>query len=316
MDIKKCPALNSRCRNCDKIGHWDKKCRSKKIHCIDKEDENPAFLDKVHDTTADKDFTAKVMIQELNSEIDFIIDTGADVCISDNCIPINCRNKIVKSTKSILGADGRNLSVKGCFIANLRYKQCKVKAKVYIIQGLKQNLLGKPEIRELDLVSKVNITKVDNKFPSDICSNYPKLFNGIGQFKNELEIQLKEGAVPFFQSVPRTVAISLLPKLKSELDKLMKLGIIVPVDFPTEWCSPIVVVPKKNNNDIRLCCNYTKLNNSVKRANFPILKIDTSLAHLKGSKIFTKLDAQAGFHQITLHKNSQPLTTFITPFGR
>jgi len=40
------------------------------------------------------------------------------------------------------------------------------------------------------------------------------------------------------------------------------------------------------------------------------------LASLKGSKIFTKFDAQAGFHQIILHKDSQPFIIFITPFGR
>lgn len=90
----------------------------------------------------------------------------------------------------------------------------------------------------------------------------------------------------------------------------------MPVDYPMDWCSPIVVVPKKNSDNVRLCCDYTKLNNSVKRANYPILKVDVALASLKESKIFSKLDAQAGFYQIKLSKESRPLTTFITPFGR
>lgn len=88
------------------------------------------------------------------------------------------------------------------------------------------------------------------------------------------------------------------------------------VDFPTQWCSPIVVVPKPHSENIRLCCDYTQLNKTIKRANFPILKVDIVLANLKGSRIFSRLDAQAGFYQIKLHKDSQPLTTFITPFGR
>lgn len=100
------------------------------------------------------------------------------------------------------------------------------------------------------------------------------------------------------------------------MDKLVRLKIIKKVDFPTEWCSPIVVVSKKDSDNIRLCCDYTKLNYSVKRANFPISKVGVTLSSLKGAKIFSKLDAQSGFYQIKLNKKSQPLTTFITPFGR
>ena len=152
---------------------------------------------------------------------------------------------------------------------------------------------------------------------SEILSKYGKVFNGIGQFKTELKIQLQENAEPFSLSTPRGVAIPLRSKLKCELDKLCKQNIIVPVDFPTDWwCSPIVIVPKKNGDEIRLCGDYTRLNNSVKRPIFPVSKIDVSLANIKGAKIFSKLDANAGYHQIKLDKESQPLTTFLTPFGR
>lgn len=37
---------------------------------------------------------------------------------------------------------------------------------------------------------------------------------------------------------------------------------------------------------------------------------------MKGATIFSKLDATSGFWQIPLHKESKPLTTFISPFGR
>ena len=45
-------------------------------------------------------------------------------------------------------------------------------------------------------------------------------------------------------------------------------------------------------------------------------KVDDTLAQLAGAKIFSKLDANSGFWQIPLAKNSRHLTTFITPFGR
>ena len=58
------------------------------------------------------------------------------------------------------------------------------------------------------------------------------------------------------------------------------------------------------------------LNQSVLRETHPIPKVDETLAQLSGAKLFTKLDANSGFWQIPLAKESRPLTTFITPFGR
>lgn len=45
-------------------------------------------------------------------------------------------------------------------------------------------------------------------------------------------------------------------------------------------------------------------------------KVDETLAQMTGARIFSKLDANSGFWQIPLARESQPLTTFLTPFGR
>lgn len=44
--------------------------------------------------------------------------------------------------------------------------------------------------------------------------------------------------------------------------------------------------------------------------------MEETLGRLSGAKLFSKLDAKAGFWQVILSKDSQLLTTFITPFGR
>ena len=44
--------------------------------------------------------------------------------------------------------------------------------------------------------------------------------------------------------------------------------------------------------------------------------VDHTLAQLGEAKVFTKLDANSGFWQIELSKESALLTTFITPYGR
>ncbi|KAG5861554.1 hypothetical protein JTB14_031542 [Gonioctena quinquepunctata] len=127
-----------------------------------------------------------------------------------------------------------------------------------------------------------------------------------------MHIKLVEGAQPFVQSVPRVIPIPLLKPFEEELERLQKLDIIEPIDTPTEWVSPIVVVQR--NSKIRLCVDFSRLNKQ--RPHSPIGKVETILAQIKGSKYFTKLDTNSGFYQIKFGKKSQTLTTFITPFGR
>ena len=124
------------------------------------------------------------------------------------------------------------------------------------------------------MIKKINNLKLKrNQSINEVIKKFPKLFKGIGNFESPLQIHLKEESVPYFQSIPRNIALPLLDSVKKELNRLLKLGIIVPVDFPNNWCSPIVVVQKENGS-VRLCGDYTKLNNSFKRSNFPIPKVD------------------------------------------
>ena len=44
--------------------------------------------------------------------------------------------------------------------------------------------------------------------------------------------------------------------------------------------------------------------------------VDRMLSQMAGARVFSKLDANQGYHQLPLHKDSQPLTTFLTPIGR
>ena len=48
----------------------------------------------------------------------------------------------------------------------------------------------------------------------------------------------------------------------------------------------------------------------------PFPAVEQTLAQLAGTRVFSKLDANSGFWQIPLSRESALLTTFITPFGR
>lgn len=125
----------------------------------------------------------------------------------------------------------------------------------------------------------------------------------------------RSDATPFSLTTPRRVALPLLPKVKAELERMEKLRVIAKIDTPTDWCAGMVVVPKPNG-DVRICVDFTKLNDSVCRERHMMPSVEHTLGQIGGAKYFSKLDANSGFWQVALAPESAMLTTFITPFGR
>ena len=76
-----------------------------------------------------------------------------------------------------------------------------------------------------------------------------------------------------------------------------------------------MVVPKADGRD-RICVDLTRLNQAVRREVYQMPIVEETLGSLTEGLVFSKLDANSGFHQIVLNPESAKLTTFITPFGR
>ena len=171
---------------------------------------------------------------------------------------------------------------------------------MYVVPNLQTPLLGKPAIKALKLAIRVDSIAEPGREPTKA---FPSLFKGLGKLKIAYRIQLKDGAKPYALSTPTRVAIPLLPKVEAKLKRMEKLGVIVLVEDPTEWCSRMVVVPKPNGQ-VRICVDLTKLNENVKREQHPLQAIDQTLAQLAGAKVFTKPDVNSGFWQIPLAPES------------
>ena len=77
-----------------------------------------------------------------------------------------------------------------------------------------------------------------------------------------------------------------------------------------------MVVVRKKSGDVRIYVDLKPLNQSVLRETHPLPGVDETLAQLTGATVMSKLDANSGFWQMQLAKDSCELTTFITPFGR
>lgn len=133
--------------------------------------------------------------------------------------------------------------------------------------------------------------------------------------EEEYKIVLRDDAQPCAPSTPRRIAIPLLPRVKAELERMEQMGVVSRVCEATDWCSSMVVVPKADGS-VRICVDLSRLNKSVRREHHPLPAVEQALAQLAEARVFSKIDANSGFWQIPLAKDSTLLTTFTTLFGR
>ena len=304
-----CPAKDVICHKCKKKGHYSSVCRSKAVDTFFEEQgkEDDGFLDTIYETKGTS-WTAPIKIN--GQEIVFKLDTGAEAtAVSMETFKTLTNIQLQQSAKVLCGPNNQPLKVIGQATVQFTYNGRSCKQPIYVIRDLKNNLLGLPVITALQL-----LIKVDSIQPGNVQQSFPKLFQGLGTLKGDYQIQLKTDAKPYALYTARNVPIPLRGKVKQELERMKKLGVISKVDKPTLWCAGMVVVPKKSG-DVRICVDLKPLNESVLRETHPLPGVDETLAQLTGATVMSKLDANSGFWQIPLAKESRELTTFITPFG-
>ena len=86
------------------------------------------------------------------------------------------------------------------------------------------------------------------------------------------------------------IQFHLRTKVKNELNRILDEDIIEEVKGPTEWLSHVVVVPKPNSEDIRICVDMRKPNIAIQRTRHVTPTLDELLSNMNNSKIFSKID--------------------------
>ena len=80
----------------------------------------------------------------------------------------------------------------------------------------------------------------------------------------------------------------------------------------SRYASPVVIIPKKSGG-IRLSINSKKLNDISILGQLSIPRVNDFLDKLGRGRIFSLFDLVSSFHQMTVHKDTIPLTSFCTP---
>jgi len=135
------------------------------------------------------------------------------------------------------------------------YKQQELLLPLIVVDGDSPPLLGRNWLEQLKLNwhNIFHVSKADTL--SDVLSHHRMVFDkGLGTIKGfKADTKLQDGAKPIFCKA-RPVPYALHQKAEEELEFLEKLGVVKKVER-SDWASPIVCVPKKDES-IHICGDF------------------------------------------------------------
>ena len=246
-----------------------------------------------------------------------LIDTGASVNVIDETQfeKLSPRPKITPTAARIYTYGGHTpIPLRGVIQVQVRNGEWSTYARFHVTEGRTGTLLSCHTAEDLGLVFFAK--QVHEAHAENILEDFPQLFKGLGCLKgHRVKLHIDESVQPVALR-HRRVPFHLRPAVECELEQLEKLGVIEKVVGPTPWVSPLVIAPKpKQPGAIRLCVDMRLPNKAITRERHITPTIDEIVADLNGACWFSKIDLNAGYHQLELEETSRYITTFSTHVG-
>ena len=242
--------------------------------------------------------------------INMEVDTGTAIsCISKNTYQrFFLHLQMSKSNLMLNFYDGSKISPIGLIKPTVSYAGRSKQLELFIIEGGTTSLLGRQWLAELDIkipsyMACHNISCDQSEVVKEIYNlrcRYKELFSGgLGRFTGgAATLRVRAGATPVFQRA-RPVPYALRERIDEELDKMLKDGVIEPVDA-SDWASPLVPA-SKTDGSLRLCADYKGTLNPVLEVDrYPLPKIDDLMVNMSGTRYFSKIDLSQAYNQIEL----------------
>ncbi len=132
-----------------------------------------------------------------------------------------------------------------------------------------------------------------------------------------MKVTFKDGHTPSAVHTPIPVPHHWKRRVKEDIDRDVRLGIIEPVPqgTTTTWCSRMIITPKKDGSP-RRTVDLQKLNAATERETHHTPSPFNLVSAVPKGKRKTVLDAWNGYHSLPLEPSSKDATTFITEWGR
>ena len=132
-----------------------------------------------------------------------------------------------------------------------------------------------------------------------------------------MHLMVSPDAVPVAHHTPYQIPLHYQDQVKAGLDEDVRLGVLEPVppNTPTEWCHRMVVCAKKDGKP-RRTVDFQSLNKYARRETHHTQSPFHLARSVPNNVKKTTCDAWNGYHGVPITDESQPLTTFITLWGK
>lgn len=165
-----------------------------------------------------------------------------------------------------------------------------------------------PMVEHLDPEDKSKIQELLREY-QDVFSQSAE---DIGAYKGRHQLVIKTtGTEPVHQRAYRT-PLHLRGLLKEKLEVLQGQGVIE--DSTSPWSSPIVMIRKKDGG-IRVCCDYRAVNAVIQHDSFPLPRIEDLLHATRKARVYSVLDQRAAYWAVPIEPDSREVTAFISEYG-
>ena len=335
-----CPAKGKECRNCGKLNHFVKFCKSKQkkeevsavggeemmeqsendyLFTVEEENQIDGYVFQV----GEPERLPRRKIKIANTDISCLIDTGSTLNIIDEVTwnQMSPKPPLQTYTNKSFAYGHKEIEKVGVFKTTLQY-QCKsIKAHVVVMRGNSGCLIGYNGSVALGLVEITCQIESESTIKDDGKSDYfkrkyPNVFSDkLGKLKNfELKLHIDKAVKPVIAN-PRNKPFHLRKAIEEQIERKLQLDIIEEVrGEPTEWLSETVVVPKPEGK-VRMCTDMKAANVAIQRERFEMPNVEDIIYAANGKKFFSKIDLKDAYEQVVLSKESRYISRFRTHSG-
>jgi hypothetical protein len=146
----------------------------------------------------------------------------------------------------------------------------------------------------------------------DFSDVFPEELPGMPPYR---EVEFVIDLLPETTPTPKRsyrMSVEELKELKKQLTELQEAGYIRLNSSPCG--APVLFVQKKEGSQ-GMCVNYRSLNDVTVKNKCTLPRIEDLFNHMRGARVFSKIDLRSGYHQMKIRPSDIPKTDFSTRYG-